>query len=36
MYVTDLDEIGNFIGAYLVEMGADLKQGIRKLVRKWL
>jgi hypothetical protein len=35
-YVTDLDQIGKFIGAYLVEMGADLKHGLRNLVSKWL
>lgn len=34
-YVTDLDEIRKFIGSYLVEMGVDLGEGIRGLVRKW-
>jgi hypothetical protein len=36
VYITDLDELREFIRAYLVEMGADLKQGLRKVIGKWI
>jgi hypothetical protein len=35
VYVTELNEFGEFIRPYLTEMGADLKHGLRDMIDKW-